>query len=86
MASSFLSYAFHYVILRTLYSGARDAGVSPVVLVLVGVGGIALLALLGGSGQARYRRGGGGFWREYRSERGRLRARRRERDGREQGR
>jgi hypothetical protein len=40
---SFLTYALHYVILRTLYDGARGVGVSAVVLVVGAVVGLGVL-------------------------------------------
>jgi hypothetical protein len=40
-----LSYALHYVILRTLYDGATAVGVSPVVLVVAAVGGLLVIGL-----------------------------------------
>lgn len=76
MANSFLSYALHYVILRTLYDGARAVGVSPILLVVGAVAGLIVLSVLG-------RLGGGGrsSWRTsprkaYRIELARQQARR----------
>jgi len=46
MSSSLLSYAWHYVVLRTLYDGARAAGARPAVLVAV-AGAVGLLLWLG---------------------------------------
>jgi hypothetical protein len=43
IASSFLYYALHYIILRTLYDGARAIGISPVLFVVCAAG--ALLAM-----------------------------------------
>jgi hypothetical protein len=73
---SFLNYALHYVILRTLYDGARGAGVSAGVLVVGAVVGLMLLGGLGrfGVGRARVRREA--RWREE----SRLDARRRWRE------
>jgi hypothetical protein len=45
MATSFLYYAFHYVILRTLYDSARVVGVSPWLLVVIAVVGLLLVRL-----------------------------------------
>jgi hypothetical protein len=75
-STHFLSYALHYVILRTLYDGARGAGVSALVLVAGAVLGLVFIGGLGrfGFGRARVRREA--RWREE----SRLETRRRWRD------
>jgi hypothetical protein len=46
MASSFLIYALHYVIVRTIYDGLLAHGASAVILAMVAVGLLALLWVL----------------------------------------
>lgn len=43
MIANFLYYALHYIILRTLYDGARAMGVSAVIILGIAVGILFLL-------------------------------------------
>jgi hypothetical protein len=51
IGSTFLSYALHYVILRTLYTAARGLGVNPWFMLACAVVGLVLL-------RAGFRHGG----------------------------
>lgn len=74
--SNFLDYAIHYVILRTLYTGARDLGVSPWVMVAFAVGLLILMRLGVGRGVKHYERRQERPGRAYRVERAKQEARR----------
>lgn len=74
--SNFLDYALHYVILRTLYDGARGVGVSPITLVIMAVVGLILMRFVFGHGVKHYERRTERPGRAYRVERARQEARR----------
>lgn len=76
IATDFLHYALHYVILRTLYNGSRAAGVSPWVLVGFAVVMLVLLHFMGRGGMRRWERRQERPGRAYRVERAKQEARR----------
>jgi hypothetical protein len=79
--SHFITYALHYVILRTLYTSARSMGVNPWVMVGGAVAGLILIRIIfgkafGRGGSKRYERRQERPGRAYRVERARQEARR----------
>lgn len=74
--SNFLDYAIHYVILRTLYTGARGLGISPWLMVGVAVALLFLTRFVFRGGVKHYERRSERPGRAYRVERARQEARR----------